>query len=190
MPPAPTAWSIPEASRQSSLIPEPPTPSPWESTTRAWSLATTSQARAFSLVSPTKMANRRPYPSNRIPYSRLASAIPTRSLEFIPPNKKQYVCFLVAKGVHTKIVFPGSLSGTTSCDGVNQSGEVVGSYATETAYFAFTDVNGTYTSFQIPGAKYANIVTISNNGKHCRYLYRLQQQPTRVCLDQRAIHND
>jgi uncharacterized membrane protein len=83
---------------------------------------------------------------------------------FVPRNQKLYHCVLAAKGVRTKISFPGSLFDSTSGSGVNESGEVVGTYANDSGYFGFTDVNGTYTSFQVPGAALVNTAAISNNG--------------------------
>lgn len=84
---------------------------------------------------------------------------------FIPNNEVSYHSLLLSKGVHTKIIFPGSPT-STYVGGVNQSGEVVGTYQIPNtgSNFGFTDVNGTYTSFQVPGASYVDNAAISNNG--------------------------
>ena len=68
---------------------------------------------------------------------------------------------LLSDGTLTTIQYP---NGSTYVAGINSSGEIVGSALVDRSFIGFTDVNGVYSSIQVPGATATYVEGISNNG--------------------------
>jgi probable HAF family extracellular repeat protein len=75
----------------------------------------------------------------------------------------QTISVLIVNNIYSQIVFPGEAD-LTFANGINQAGEIVGTYGTPQTYLGFTDGNGTFTTVQVPGAQLTLASAISNNG--------------------------
>jgi uncharacterized membrane protein len=60
---------------------------------------------------------------------------------------------------------------TTYAAGINASGEIVGDYLNNGTSYGFTDVNGTFTTIQVPGAAGTVPTAISNSGLIAGYYW-------------------
>lgn len=77
--------------------------------------------------------------------------------------------FLLSGGTYTTLDPPGSVS--TEADGINDAGDIVGSYCTTSECvssgeggLSFLLSNGVYTTIAIPGESYTSLSGINNNG--------------------------
>jgi probable HAF family extracellular repeat protein len=75
----------------------------------------------------------------------------------------QTISVLIVNNIYSQIVFPGEAD-LTFASGINQAGEIVGTYGTPQTYLGFTDGNGTFTTVQVPAGQLTLAFAISNNG--------------------------
>jgi probable HAF family extracellular repeat protein len=72
--------------------------------------------------------------------------------------------FLDDNGLFTPIQFPGAAD--TTALGINDSGEIVGTYADSAGVpHGFLDNNGSFTAIDFPGARYTVVSGINNAGE-------------------------
>jgi hypothetical protein len=76
------------------------------------------------------------------------------------PDGGTYVSVLIVGGKHT-VIQNGTYA--TFATGINSSGEIVGTYENE-VFNGFTDVNGTFTTIQVPGAAGTYPQAINDSG--------------------------
>lgn len=72
--------------------------------------------------------------------------------------------FARVNGQFRKIVFPGSASGSTSANGVNSQGDIVGSYAVGTITHGFLLSSGHFSTIDFPGTQSTQLSKINDSG--------------------------
>ena len=80
-------------------------------------------------------------------------------------NPRNEQAYFVKTGENIQILdFPGSLAGTTTITGINNSGQIVGNFRDANGEHGFVKNAETYSSIDFPGATFTSVTGISDSG--------------------------